>query len=123
MVPPRPRRRTGSRRIADRLDDAKVADKVERLAADLARVVEAARSGTTRQVLEVVRDGIGLGEAMELLDRSKGGEGSSQLDDLEALLQVADLHPDPAGVRAVAAGPAPPRAAPTAASPCRPSTG
>jgi DNA helicase-2/ATP-dependent DNA helicase PcrA len=44
-----------------------------------------------------VRDGIGLGEAMEMLDRSKGGEGSSQLDDLEALLQVADLHPDPAG--------------------------
>ena len=88
--------------IADRLDDAKVAAKVEQLADDLG-VVAAARTGTTREVLEVVRDGIGLGEAMELLDRSKGGEGSSQLDDLEALLQVADLHPDAGRVRAVAA--------------------
>jgi DNA helicase-2/ATP-dependent DNA helicase PcrA len=34
---------------------------------------------------------------MEMLDRSKGGEGSSQLDDIDALIQVADLHPDPAG--------------------------
>ncbi len=75
-----------------RIDDVKVADKVEALAADLA-IVAAAGRGTTREALEVVRDRIGLGEAMEGLDRSKGGEGSSQLDDLEALLQVADLHP------------------------------
>ncbi|MEJ7585011.1 MAG: ATP-dependent DNA helicase UvrD2, partial [Acidimicrobiales bacterium] len=86
----------GVRAIADRLDDAKVAGKIEGLAADLDLVEAAARSGTTRDVLCVVKDGIGLGEAMELLDRSKGGEGSSQLDDLEGLLQVADLHPDPA---------------------------
>lgn len=83
--------------IAARLDDARVADKVEQLADDVAAVVDAARGGTTRDVLRTVKDGIGLGEAMELLDRSKGGEGSSQLDDLEGLLQVADLHPDPAG--------------------------
>jgi len=85
------------RAIADRIDDAKVGAKVERLADDLAVVVDAARRGTTRDVLRAVKDDIGLGEAMELLDRSKGGEGSSQLDDLEGLLQVADLHPDPAG--------------------------
>ncbi len=78
--------------IADRLDDVKVAAKVTELAADLG-VVATAGTGTTRQALEVIRDRIGLGEAMEGLDRSKGGEGSSQLDDLEALLQVADLHP------------------------------
>ncbi len=78
--------------IAERLDDAKVADKVASLAADLERVA-AAGGGTTRAALEVIRDDVGLGEAMEGLDRSKGGEGSSQLDDLEALLQVADLHP------------------------------
>ncbi|HEX7134568.1 MAG TPA: ATP-dependent DNA helicase UvrD2, partial [Iamia sp.] len=78
--------------IADRIDDVKVAAKVTELAADLG-VVATAGTGTTRQALEVVRDRIGLGEAMEGLDRSKGGEGSSQLDDLEALLQVADLHP------------------------------
>ncbi len=85
------------RAIADRIDDAKVGAKVERLADDLAVVIAAARQGTTRDVLRAVKDDVGLGEAMELLDRSKGGEGSSQLDDLEGLLQVADLHPDPAG--------------------------
>jgi DNA helicase-2/ATP-dependent DNA helicase PcrA len=31
---------------------------------------------------------------MTLLDSTGGGDGSSHLDDLEALLQVADLHPD-----------------------------
>lgn len=76
-----------------RLDAPKVADKLTGLAADLG-VVAAAGSGTTRQALEAIRDRIGLGEAMEGLDRSKGSEGSSQLDDLEALVQVADLHPD-----------------------------
>ncbi len=33
---------------------------------------------------------------MGLLDTSRGGEGSSHLDDLEALEQVAALHPHPA---------------------------
>ena len=87
----------GLQAIVTRLDDAKVAEKVDRLVDDVIRVIEVARSGTTRQVLEEVRDGVGLGEAMEMLDRSKGGEGSSQLDDVDALIQVADLHPDPAG--------------------------
>jgi len=32
---------------------------------------------------------------MELLDGRPGAEGSSHLDDLDALLQVADLQPDP----------------------------
>ncbi len=50
---------------------------------------------------------VGLGEAMEQLDRSKG-EGSSQLDDLEALEQVADLHPTPETFEIVAAQPARP---------------
>jgi DNA helicase-2/ATP-dependent DNA helicase PcrA len=84
------------RAIATRLDDEKVAMKVEQLADDLALVVAAASDGTTRSVLTAIQVDVGLGAAMELLDRSKGGEGSTQLDDLEALLQVADLHPDAA---------------------------
>ncbi|QXC61536.1 ATP-dependent DNA helicase UvrD2 [Aquihabitans sp. G128] len=82
--------------IADQVPD-KEAAKVLRLADDLAAVVAAARGGTTRSVLEVVRDDIGLGTAMGMLDRTGGGQGSSHLDDLEGLLGVADLHPDPAG--------------------------
>jgi DNA helicase-2/ATP-dependent DNA helicase PcrA len=53
---------------------------------------------TTRELLTVVRDRIGLGGAMEMLDGSKGTEATaSHLDDIEALIQVADLHDDPGG--------------------------
>ena len=68
-----------------------------RLVDDLRVVVDAGRAGTTRHVLEAVRDDVGLGAAMSLLDRTGGGQGSSHLDDLDGLLGVADLHPDPAG--------------------------
>ncbi len=85
------------RAVAGRVDDAKVASKVERVADELDMVVAAARGGTTRQVLLAVRDRVGLGSAMDLLDVSKGGQTASQLDDLEALVQVAALHPDPSG--------------------------
>jgi DNA helicase-2/ATP-dependent DNA helicase PcrA len=84
------------RRIADQVPD-KEAAKVTRLADDLGAVVAAARGGTTRDVLEVVRDEVGLGSAMGMLDQSGRGQGTSHLDDLEGLLGVADLHPDPAG--------------------------
>ncbi len=50
---------------------------------------------TTADLLRFVRDTIGLGEAMETLDASKGAlDRSSNGDDLAALLQVAHLHPD-----------------------------
>jgi ATP-dependent DNA helicase UvrD/PcrA len=84
-------------RAAERIDDAKVSDKLVDLAADLTELAAVGRSGTTRAVLEHVRDGVGLGRAVDLLDASGGGEGQSHRDDLEALLQVADLHPDLAG--------------------------
>lgn len=84
------------RGIADQVSE-KDAAKVLRLADELRLVVDAGRDGTTRDVLEVVRDDIGLGSAMSLLDRTGGGQGSSHLDDLEGLLGVADQHPDPGG--------------------------
>jgi DNA helicase-2/ATP-dependent DNA helicase PcrA len=84
------------RTIADQVPD-KEAAKVLHLADDLALVVGAARGGTTRSILELVRDQIGLGSAMSMLDQTGAAQGSSHLDDLEGLLGVADLHPDPAG--------------------------
>ncbi len=84
------------REIAERIDDTKVGAKVVGLADDLAVVAEVAGRGTTRDVLAVVADDIGLGGAMSLLDGSKGGQSGSQLDDLDALAQVASLHPEPA---------------------------
>jgi DNA helicase II / ATP-dependent DNA helicase PcrA len=84
-------------RAAARIDDDKVSTRLSELAGDLAELAALARSGTTRAVLEHVRDGIGLGRAMEQLDTSGGNEGQSHGDDLDALIQVADLHPDPGG--------------------------
>jgi len=82
-------------KAAERIDDARVADKLLDLAADIDRIGELARGATTREILQAIRDDIGLGGAMELLDGRPGAEGSSHLDDLDALLQVADLQPDP----------------------------
>lgn len=86
----------GLRAIGKKLDDEKVGRKVSDLVDDLALVTRAVQSGTTRDAIAVVKDRIGLGGAMGLLDGSGAGEGgSSHLDDLEALEQVATLHADP----------------------------
>ena len=69
--------------------------KLSRLCDDLRLVSQGCR-GTTRDALVAIRDGVGLGEAMDTLDASKGGQGGSNLDDLDALLQLAELHDDPA---------------------------
>ncbi len=82
-------------KAGERMDDARVAEKLLDLAADIDRLGDLARGMTTREVLLAIRDDIGLGGAMELLDGRPGAEGSSHLDDLDALLQVADLEPDP----------------------------
>lgn len=82
------------RQAAARIDDVKVAAKLDDLAMDLDRLAGLARTGaSSRDLLLAIRDDIGLGSAMTLLD-SSGGATGSHLDDLEALLQVADLHPD-----------------------------
>jgi DNA helicase-2/ATP-dependent DNA helicase PcrA len=74
------------------------ADKLDGFAADLATMGKVVASGSTRDALRAIRDDIGLGGAMGLLDGTRGAaEGSSHLDDLEALEQVAELHPDPVG--------------------------
>ena len=83
--------------MESRIDDVKVGAKVAELVRDLRRVAEAVRTGSTAAALAVIRDEVGLGGAMGLLDSSRAGDGgSSHLDDLEALSQVAALHPDPA---------------------------
>ena len=89
------------RGLAEWLDDkdafVKDADRVHAYAADLEALGQAmAKPGTTTaDLLRFIRDTIGLGEAMETLDASKGAlDRSSNGDDLAALLQVAHLHPD-----------------------------
>jgi len=85
--------------LADKDAFVKDADRVDAYAADLEALAEAlAKPGTTTaDLLRFIRDTIGLGEAMDTLDASKGAlDRSSNGDDLAALLQVAPLHPDAA---------------------------
>jgi DNA helicase-2/ATP-dependent DNA helicase PcrA len=85
--------------VGRRIDDLRVSRKVEEMADDISMLAGLAGGGaTTRELLVAVRDRIGLGGAMEMLDGSKGSEATaSHLDDIEGLIQVADLHDDPGG--------------------------
>jgi DNA helicase-2/ATP-dependent DNA helicase PcrA len=85
--------------LADKDAFVKDADRVDAYATDLEALAQAmAKPGTTTaDLLRFIRDTIGLGEAMDTLDASKGAlDRSSNGDDLAALLQVAPLHPDAA---------------------------
>jgi DNA helicase-2/ATP-dependent DNA helicase PcrA len=85
-------------KAAGAIDDVRVSEKLAALAADIDRLADRAAGGaTTRDLLEAIRDDIGLGTAVATLDTSKGAAAASHLDDLDALLSVADLHPDPEG--------------------------
>src|SRR5690606_22955605 len=79
------------------IDDDRVGRRFAEMADDVGGLVDAAsRGATTRELLVRVRDQVGLGSAMSQLDAS-GGAAASHGDDLEGLLQVSDLHPDPGG--------------------------
>ncbi|HYH51402.1 MAG TPA: ATP-dependent DNA helicase UvrD2 [Acidimicrobiia bacterium] len=85
--------------LADKDAFVKDVDRVETYASGLEALAQAmAKPGTTTaDLLRFIRDTIGLGEAMETLDASKGVlDRSSNGDDLAALLQVAPLHPEAA---------------------------
>jgi DNA helicase-2/ATP-dependent DNA helicase PcrA len=85
------------RRVGAKIDDARVSGRVGEMADDIALLAGRAEAGDdARALLEFIRDRIGLGSAMEMLDGSKGTQATaSHLDDLEALIQVSDLHTDP----------------------------
>jgi hypothetical protein len=76
-------------------------DRYEGYLADLRALERAITDGAdTAACLAIVRNRIGLGEAMDALDSSRTRpEGSSHGDDLDALEQLATLHPDPGTFR------------------------
>ena len=87
----------GLERLATRVG-ARDEQKVLAFAADVAMVQDAASSGTTADVLRAVRDRVGLDQAMQLLEGSRRRlDRSAQTDDLDALVALAALHPDPGG--------------------------
>lgn len=86
----------GVERLAGRLSRDRDREKVEAFADDLRAIAEQARGGSAREVLRHVRDRLGLEGAMQSLDGSRGRvDRSSHTDDLDALIQLADLHDDP----------------------------
>ena len=108
---------------SQRIDDAKVSDKLADLAVDLAAVAAVRATAPAARCSNTSATRSGWRQAIDRLDATGGGEGQSHRDDLDALLQVADLHPDPAGFDAVAhRRPGPPTRR-GGVSPCRPCTG
>jgi hypothetical protein len=83
--------------VADTLDPTH-RDRFVGYLGDLRHLEAAITDGAdTGRCLAIVRDRIGLGEAMDALDSSRTRpEGSSHGDDLDALAQLAALHPEPA---------------------------
>jgi DNA helicase II / ATP-dependent DNA helicase PcrA len=99
-----PRGRTVAIAQLEQLCDALDPNHADRFAEYLGdlRTLGAAIAGgaDTAACLRLIRDRIGLGEAMDALDSSRTRpEGSSHGDDLDALEQLAALHPDPATFR------------------------
>lgn len=81
--------------------DGRAADRFDDYLADLTHLTTAITDGAdTERCLWIIRNRIGLGEAMDALDSSKTRpEGSSHGDDLDALEQLASLHPTPVTFR------------------------
>lgn len=96
------------RALASRLSDERTSTKIEEFAddLDLLRQRTANEQLTTRQILEAVRDELGLGSSLDTrLDASRRSvDRSAHGDDLRALISVAHLHPDPAGFAGWLAG-------------------
>lgn len=84
------------RTLAERLA-VRDADKVNSYADDIERLVEEGRDGTTESILRCLRDEIGLAAAMAALDTEhRRLDRSPQTDDLDALIALGTVHPDPA---------------------------
>ncbi len=60
----------------------------------------ARRGGDAATLITAIRDDIGLGRVLSTLDLSGKGTDASHLDDLNALLAIAAVEPDPAALEA-----------------------
>lgn len=83
-------------RLANRLA-SRDGDKIRGWISDAAGLARRTRTGaTTLELLDHIRDTVGLGTALTSLDDSRGNaDRSTHTDDLEALRRLAGLEPDP----------------------------
>ncbi|MPZ52046.1 MAG: AAA family ATPase [Acidimicrobiia bacterium] len=77
-------------------DNDRLRQRMEEFVDDIYLMRDAVDGGTTRDTLIALRDRVGLGSALDRLDRSKGANPVSHGDDLAALIQISHLQPDPA---------------------------
>lgn len=94
------KRRTTSlselRKLARALNGKDV-ERIEQYVDELESIATAVRTGDTAEALDVIRNEVGLGEAMDVLDGSRSeADRSTHADDLAALVAVAHLHDNPA---------------------------
>lgn len=82
-------------RLASRLT-GRDSDKIIGWTSDVAGIARRMRNGaTTAELLEHIRDHIGLSTALTTLDNSRGNaDRSTHMDDLETLTRLAALQPD-----------------------------
>ena len=87
----------GLRRLAGRVNTERDAQRIEEFATDIERLQRlAATRGTTATILGALRDSMGLASSIASLDiHRKGMNRAAQNDDLTAIAQLAQLHPDP----------------------------
>lgn len=87
----------GLRSLAARLGDRDAA-KVDLYTDDLEHLADRALAGDTAAILSCLRDEIGLAAAMAALDSEhRRLDRSPQTDDIDALIALGALHPDPTG--------------------------
>ncbi len=87
----------GLRRLATRIITERDAERVTEFTDDIERLQRlAASKASTAEILSTVRDGMGLASSIASLDTHRRGMNrAAQNDDLTAMAQLADLHPDP----------------------------
>jgi DNA helicase II / ATP-dependent DNA helicase PcrA len=86
----------GLRRLANRITTERDAERVAEFTDDIERLQRlAAGGGTTSAILTAVRDGMGLASSIASLDTHRRGMNrTAQNDDLTAMAQLAELHPE-----------------------------
>jgi DNA helicase-2/ATP-dependent DNA helicase PcrA len=88
----------GLRRLAARVNTERDAQRILEFVDDIERLQRLAASrGTASAILGALRDSMGLASSIASLDTHRRGMNrAAQNDDLTAIAQLAELHPDPA---------------------------
>ena len=87
----------GLHRLSGRLNTPRESERVEAFAADIELLQQLATTGaSTASILSTLHDSMGMASTLSTLDTHRQGMNrAAQSDDLTAVAQLAELHPDP----------------------------